>query len=67
MFMSAVPAYGRDYKNQREVVQAWNEGKDFLAQDLYGSGYINKDSVEKGTTVNIRYAKQRKVFPIKVK
>lgn len=66
MFMSAVPAYGRDYKNQREVVQAWNEGKDFLIQGMFKSGYINKDDAPKGATINIRYAKQRKVFPIKV-
>ena len=26
----AVPAYGRDYKSNAEVLQAWKDGKDFI-------------------------------------
>jgi hypothetical protein len=35
------PAYGRDYKSQAEVVEDWNDGKDFQIQDI-SSRYSGK-------------------------
>jgi hypothetical protein len=67
MFLSAVPAYGRDYKSKKEVLADWNAGKDFLIQDMRHSGYVNKNDAPKGATINIRYKRLTQVLPIKVK
>lgn len=68
MFITVVPAYGRDYKSQADVKADWNSGKDFrIADVMNGTGYINKDDAPKGATINVRYARQTKVLPIKVK
>lgn len=41
------PAYGRDYKSKKEVLAAWNEGKDFIAHFPLGTTYVNKTDVER--------------------
>lgn len=66
MFLSAIPAYGRDYKSQKEVKSAWESGSDFMIQDRGRSTYVNKDDAPKGSTIVIRYAKLTKQLPIKV-
>lgn len=66
MFLSAIPAYGRDYKSAKAVKADWDAGKDFMIQDMSHSGYVNKDDAPKGSTINIRYSQNRKVLPIKV-
>jgi hypothetical protein len=66
-YQTLVPAYGRDYKSQKEVLADWNTGKDFRMEPQ--GCYCSKRDFEKekGTvTVNIRYAKLTKVLPIKV-
>ncbi len=58
--MTAVPAFGRDYKTKKEVLAAWAEGKDFIVRDMFNAWdgrLFNKDSLEKGTRVGIRYKK----------
>ena len=65
-YLSAVPAYGRDYKSAKAVKADWDAGKDFMIQDMSHSGYVNKDDATKGSTVVIRYAKLTKQLPIKV-
>ena len=59
--ITAVPAYGRVYTNQKEVMAAWNSNRDFrgTGHDQY---YLNKQDIEgsigarvKGVT--IRYGK----------
>jgi hypothetical protein len=64
--ISAVPAYGRDYKSIKAVKADWEAGKDFLIQDLFESGYINKNDTKAGMVLNIRYARLTKVCVIKV-
>lgn len=66
-YVSAIPAYGRDYKSARAVKEAWNEGKDFLIQDFEMSGYINKSDLRlsPGLIINIRYDRKQKVYVIK--
>jgi hypothetical protein len=41
-YLSAIPAYGRDYKSAKAVREDWKAGKDFLIQDIVEHGYINK-------------------------
>lgn len=41
--LTLVPAYGRDYKSKSELAAAWQQGLDFLAQDMRPgmSGYTS--------------------------
>ena len=64
-YMSAVPAYGRDYKSKKEVLAAWNDGKDFLVQDMFSGGYINKNDKPACVTLNIRYKNLTQICVIK--
>lgn len=64
-YLSAVPAYGRDYKSKKEVLADWEAGKDFLIQDFQESGYINKADKPAGVTLNIRYKKLTQICVIK--
>lgn len=63
-YRSLTPAYGRDYKNKKEVLEAFNSEKDFILQPE--GAYINKQQIATGVTVNIRYNKLRSVLPVKV-
>lgn len=59
----AVPAYGRDYKRQADVLADWNKGRDFLAMPT--EQYINREDADRmGLTMQIRYAKLRKFLVI---
>lgn len=70
-YLTVVPAYGRDYKSKAAAVADWNEGKDFLVQDI-GAGsdngrYVSKRDLEgQQVTVNIRYKRLTMVAPVKV-
>ncbi len=63
-----VPAYGRDYKNRKEVLAAFEAGKDFIMLNLAGSTYCNKqDLVSLGIkSVAIRYKNNTEVLPLKI-
>ena len=65
MYLSAVPAYGRDYKSKREVLADWDAGKDFLIQDMRVSGYINKDDKPANVILNIRYKRLTQICVVK--
>ena len=54
-YVSAVPAYGRDYKSKKAVLADWEAGKDFLIQDPFLSGYVNKQDKPADMVLNIRY------------
>lgn len=65
-YITCIPAYGRDYKTKKEVLAAWEAGKDFIVQDMFSSGYINKEDADRqGITVNIRYKRLTQVCVIK--
>lgn len=79
MYLTVVPAYGRDYKSKKEVLADWNANKDFqiCSIDSRDGKYVNKDHfpVNKKAThvdlasvvaVNVRYAALRKVCVIPV-
>jgi hypothetical protein len=63
-FLTAVPAYGRDYKTKTEVLAAWNSGCDFQIQSYNSSAYVNKDSDLEGVSLTIRYSKLSKIVQI---
>jgi hypothetical protein len=63
MYIEVVPAYGRDYKNQKDARADWDADKDF--RDTQSGSYINKSGAEEeGVKVIIRYANQRKVMSV---
>ena len=64
-YLSAIPAYGRDYKSKREVLADWNDGKDFLVVDMVESGYISKNDKPADVVLQVRYKKQTMVCVIK--
>lgn len=62
-WIEVTPAYGRDYKNQKEVKADWNADKDF--QDTASGSYINKSGAKAlGLKVIVRYAKLQKVVSV---
>ena len=51
--LEVVPAYGRDYKSQKEVKAGYAAGHDFHSP--FHGGYVNKDDHPEGTTLLVRY------------
>lgn len=71
MYLTLVPAYGRDYKSKKAVLADWEANKDFLIQDIsspHNGRYINKQDAAslKGTTLNIRYKSLTQICVVKV-
>jgi hypothetical protein len=68
-WIDVVPAYGADYKSQKDVQAAWNANKDFQSVSFGSAGrYLNKKDVEKylkGAHIMVRYSNQRKVYEVK--
>lgn len=64
--MTLVPAYGRDYKSKKSVLEDFDADKDFSVADIMSSGYTNKaDLVRMGVkSVNIRYQKLTKIMVV---
>jgi len=67
------PAYGRDYKNQAEVLAAWNADKDFSVTEgaPYGVSTNRADLVRmkargEVSGVIVRYARDQKVMDMKI-
>jgi len=66
--LTVTPAYGRDYRSKAAALADWEAGKDFALQGYGGSGYINQADAARyspGATVNIRYAKLRRVAVVR--
>lgn len=68
--MGLAPAYGRDYKSKREVIEAWNNDRDFVMTDLIsGGGYVNRRDLRVSGFVGslkLRYGKLRKIAVLDV-
>lgn len=71
-YLSAIPAYGRDYKNKAAVLADWQAGKDFQSQGFHGYGYFSVNDFTEDfnnptkllgshTEINVRYANLAKV------
>lgn len=63
-YVSAIPAYGRDYQTEADVRADWEAGKDFLTQDLIVHGYVNKDDLPGDVQLNIRYNRKQDICVI---
>ncbi len=67
-YLSAIPAYGRDYppgkKGEDLVREDWADHKDFLIQDVIEHGYINDQDKPPHIQLNIRYNKLQDVCVI---
>lgn len=62
-WIEVMPAYGRDYTNQKSVREDWEAGKDF--QETSTRRYVNKqDADNMGLKVIIRYSKLMKVMNV---
>lgn len=67
--MTVIPAYGVDYKSQKEVLAAYLAGKDFMIVSIGDTGrYINReDAVKYGAArLTIRFKQQRSVMVLDV-
>jgi hypothetical protein len=65
--ITLTPAYGRDYKSQKEIKIDWENNKDFIIADIFHP-YCDKPANKrdlKGETVRIRYQKLTKVMVLK--
>jgi len=60
-------AYGRDYRNKREIIDDLNSGKDFYCEPM--GTYINLEGIlrEGFDTLNVRFHKLTKVAVITFK
>lgn len=68
-YLTLVPAYGRDYKSKKEVTADFNAEKDFRISDFFSGSdgrLVNRQQIDAGTTVNIRYKKLQNICQIKL-
>lgn len=57
------PAYGRDYKSKKEVLAAWDEGKDFMTNPYNAPNQlINKEQVAEGDQIQFRFKRMTECF-----
>ena len=66
-FITLLPAYGRDYKNKKLIIDDLNNNKDFLESTSLRA--INKQQFKelKISSFNVRYDQHRKITNIKIK
>lgn len=65
-YIEVIPAYGRDYKNQKDVLTDWKADKDF--RETSTGSYVNRSqALEMGLSVIIRYDKSMKVMDVSKK
>ena len=65
-FITLLPAYGRDYKSKKLIIDDLNNNKDFLESTT--RKYINKQQFKELniSSFNVRYDQQRKLVKIKI-
>ena len=65
-FITLLPAYGRDYKSKRLIIDDLNNNKDFLESTSLKA--INKQQFKELniSSFNVRYDQQRKITNIKI-
>ena len=62
------PAYGRDYRNRKQLLLDWQANKDFFAQSPTRSGYINRvgflenSNLADVTHLEFRYQRKYQVY-----
>ena len=67
MYLTLLPAYGRDYKSKRVIIDDLNNNKDFIESTSLRA--INKQQFKELniSSFNVRYDQQRKITNIKIK
>ena len=67
MFLTLLPAYGRDYKSKKLIIDDLKNNRDFL--ESTSMKYINKQQFKELeiSSFNVRYDSQRKIINIKIK
>ena len=67
MYLTLLPAYGRDYKSKKLIIDDLNNNKDFIESS--SNSYINKQQFKELniSSFNVRYDSQRKITNIKLK
>ena len=67
MFLTLLPAYGRDYKSKKLIIDDLNNNKDFLESTSLKA--INKQQFKELniSSFNVRYDQHRKITNIKIK
>ena len=67
MYLTLLPAYGRDYKSKKLIIDDLNNNKDFLESASLRA--INKQQFKELniSSFNVRYDQQRKITNIKIK
>jgi hypothetical protein len=66
--MTLVPAYGRDYKNKKDVLADFNAGKDFVIADFlspYDGKPANKQDLVDEKRIHIRYKKLTQICVVR--
>ena len=66
-YLTLLPAYGRDYKSKRSIINDLNSLKDFLVSNT--GSYVNKQQFKELniSSFNVRYDQQRKITNINIK
>ena len=66
-YLTLLPAYGRDYKSKRSIINDLNALKDFVIS--HTGQYINKPQFKELniSSFNVRYDQQRKITNINIK
>ena len=67
MYLTLLPANGRDYKSKKLIIDDLNNNKDFLESSSLRA--INKQQFKELniSSFNVRYDQQRKITNIKIK
>ena len=65
-FITLLPAYGRDYKSKKLIIDDLNNNKDFLESTSLRA--INKQQFKELniSSFNVRYDQQKKITNIKI-
>lgn len=59
-YITLTPAYGRDYKSKKQILEDFDNERDFMVQP--SNQYINKQQITWPCTINFRYKQLRSVF-----
>ena len=64
--VTVTPAYGRDYKSKKAVLEDWDAGKDFRVASRNSAGaYLNKEDAKNyKLEVWVRYDQLRKIVKV---
>jgi len=65
-YLTLLPAYGRDYKSKKLIIEDLNSNKDFIESS--SNSYINKQQFKELniSSFNVRYDQHRKITNIKI-